>query len=148
MSANAALLAAARLQIGTAEIPGPKSNAKVVGWIKRCIAWLKNESVDDSEWAWCGVFIYNLCVDLGLPTPAQAYRAANWLKVGTAIPTAQAMPGDVVVMKRPGGFHVTLFDGWTTGQKSAFYALGGNQGDRVCVSTYFASNIVGVRRLG
>lgn len=141
---NEAILRLAWKYLDVCEVPGPKSNKLIQGWIKQAADWLDG---DDSKTAWCGCFRGALGHETATGCPAAFYRAANWQNWGVPVDVKNAstwLPGDTIIMKRPGGFHVTLFVALKG--KAGVQCLGGNQGDKVCVATYKLSDIIAVRR--
>jgi uncharacterized protein (TIGR02594 family) len=133
---NKALLYEAHRYYGIKE-----SDPIVAGWIAQIVPWAKGQRL-----AWCGIFMQVIATACGAPVPPKALRAASWRHVGEAIANARfALPGDVVVLQRPGGYHVGLFvrlDG------ESVWILGGNQGKRVRAKQFDAGKIVAIRRLG
>ena len=126
---------------GLSEILGDKSTPRIQKAILRAADWLDS---DDSKTAWCGCIMGLWCKELGLPVPKNYFRAASWADVGVEVPLAQAVPGDIIVMARTGGKHVTLFSKL---KNDLVYCLGGNQHDSVNISGYSAKAIDHVRRL-
>jgi uncharacterized protein YfaT (DUF1175 family) len=85
--------------------------------------------------------VFTLCrFDL----PKDPFRAVNWATIGDAVLFSDVRPGDVLVFKRPGGYHVTLF---VSKRGSVIYCLGGNQNNRVNIGTYDLSDLLHVRRV-
>lgn len=147
-SANERILAVADFYRGVAEVPGPKSNPLIVGWINEAASWLGDDvGDDDSKVAWCGCFRGSVGVITATGVPASHYRARNWLMWGKPIDhkkPAQWMPGDTIITTREGGFHVTLYAGGIG--KTHVNCLGGNQSNKVCIAPIALSTIIGVRR--
>ena len=147
MIANEQLLFNALGYIGYREQEGPKSNIRILNWIR----WLFPDWEDDSTLAWCSVFMNmvaeNVCAENPLkskhPTPGMA---RSWLSVGEVVD--KPMPGDVCILwrgspKGPKG-HVGLYCNTIDDR---VYLLGGNQGNAVCVADYDANRVLGYRRL-
>lgn len=44
-------IAEARTHIGLREVPGPKNNSVILGWLRRLRAWWSDDSTP-----WCGTF--------------------------------------------------------------------------------------------
>lgn len=126
---------------GLSEVAGSRSNPRIQKAIVRAADWLDS---DDSKTAWCGCIMGLWCRELGLPVPKEYFRAASWRNVGKAVPIADAIQGDIIVMSRPGGNHVTLFSRVKDG---LVYCLGGNQNNSVNVSAYSVKAIDDLRRL-
>lgn len=96
----------------------------------------------DSGWEmthWCAAFV-NWCLQqAGAPSLGYA-TAKSWLRFGT--PLATPVPGCVTVLSRRGGGHVAFF---VKRQGSWLHLLGGNQSDRVRISRYRQSRLLGYR---
>jgi len=144
MTANQRIFAAASVFCGITEVPGPKSNKLIKGWIEEAATWLDD---DDSTTPWCGCFRGHVGFATGTGVPAAHYRALSWLNWGIVIDHTKPslwIPGDTIIMTRPGGNHVTLFS--DIANKAFANCLGGNQSDKVCVAPMNLSRIIGVRR--
>ena len=143
LTTSARLYAAAKLHLGTAEIPGKATNPKIRAWIKQAAAWLDG---DDSATAWCGCFRGHLGIQTATGVPKDHYRAASWATWGKAVNVSQPATwqrGDTIVMTRPGGNHVCLLD---RVEGARAYCLGGNQGDAVTIASFPITRITQVRR--
>lgn len=142
MSISEQLYQAAKRYLGTEEVPGPKSNKLISGWIREAADWL---DLDDSATPWCGCFRGHLGIETASGTPAAHYRAKSWLNWGREV--ALERPdlwhrGDTVVLSRTGGAHVALLD---RVDGNYVWLLGGNQGDKVCIARFPRASIMGVR---
>jgi len=133
LNAEPAWLIEARRHIGMTEIPGPKTNATISGWLHKLRAWWT-----DDETPWCGVFVA-ACIDpAGLPLPRYWMRAKAWADWGIRL-TAPA-PGCIVVFERKGGGHVGFVVGRT--ERGLLLVLGGNQGNRVGIAAFDPARVV------
>lgn len=144
MTANQRIYAAALKYQGVCEVPGPKSNKLIQGWIKQAASWLDD---DDSKTPWCGCFRGAIGLETGTGVPVAHYRAKSWLDWGLVIDSTKPktwLQGDTLIMQRPGGYHVTLFS--DIANKAFANCLGGNQADKVCIAPMNLSRIIGVRR--
>lgn len=141
MNTSALIYKHARKDLGLTEVVGPASNPRIQYAINLAAKWLEK---DDSKTAWCGCMMGLWCIELGLAVPKAYYRAISWLDWGTAVEPGDEQLGDVVVMHRPGGNHVTLFEGVATA--TTWNCLGGNQSNQVKSSLYGKSAVLGVRR--
>jgi len=117
---------------GTAEIKGGKHNPDILAWADEVNptigAWY-----DSDEKAWCGLFVAVCLKRSGFSPPASydALRAMSYQNFGIFVHPRQYSIGDIAIFKREGGGHV----GFLVGEdQECFHVLGGNQGDRVCVS--------------
>lgn len=135
------LYAHALKDLGLKEVSGPSSNPRIREAILGAASWL---DPDDSVTAWCGCIMGLWCKEIGLPVPPEYYRAVNWRKIGTSVRLSGAIPGDVVILQRSGGYHVGLFDSTSDSQVRL---LGGNQSNQVSLAWFPASLIVDIRRI-
>lgn len=116
--------------IGITEAQGPANNPLIIGWGQRL-----RISYADDEIPWCGLFVAH-CVGEQLPReplPINPLGARNWAKLDVPCPVPQ--PGAIMVFWRKsptsGLGHVALYIGEDA---NSFHVLGGNQGDKVCVT--------------
>ena len=142
--------AAAFLGKGIKEIAGPSSHPQILAWLKRCEALYPTDlTIDDSKYAWCGVFVGNMVLDerasnIAMPAPPKYFQAAaKWRDWGTKINFLKAQRGDVVVLTRKGGYHVAIISGVTN---DGIKVIGGNQSDALTIAEYPWSKVVSVRR--
>ena len=129
-------IAEARTHIGLREVPGPKNNGAILGWLRKLRAWWSDDSTP-----WCGTFAAMCLANAGLTPPKDWYRATSWL----SLPVALSRPayGCVVVFTRDGGGHV----GFAVGKDKAgnLMVLGGNQGDAVNIKPFALNRVAGYR---
>lgn len=122
---------------GIREGVGRLNNPVIIGWAKEI-------GIDDyliDSIPWCGLFIGVVAYRAGKEVVHEPLWAANWLNFGVRVD--EAMFGDVLVFKRPGGNHVGLY----IGESSDFYfVFGGNQGDAVGIIMIEKSRLRGIRR--
>jgi uncharacterized protein (TIGR02594 family) len=116
--------------IGITETQGPASNPLIIGWGHRLRISYANDEIP-----WCGLFVAH-CVGAQLPAeplPINPLGARNWARLG--VPCAVPQPGAILVFWRKslasGLGHVGFYIGEDA---SSFHVLGGNQGDKVCVT--------------
>ena len=121
-----AWLVAARKHIGLREIPGPKHNSTITGWLQKLGAWWR-----DDETPWCGVAVAAWMQEAGLPIPQHYYRARAWAEYGVRLRTHVLAPGAILVFSRGGSGHVGLYVGEDS---TAYHVLGGNQGNAVSIT--------------
>jgi uncharacterized protein (TIGR02594 family) len=117
----------AQSYIGIHEGDGLHSNPKVIKFfIEAGHAEVKN----DHTTPWCAAFVGAVLAEAHLPTTGTLW-ALDYAKYGQRIPTNHPVVGAIGTKHRAGGgghvFFVAGFD------KSWIYALGGNQGDKVCI---------------
>lgn len=126
----------ARKHLGLREIPGPKHNTVIQGWLSQLGAWWK-----DDETPWCGVFVAHCFRAAGVPLPKHWYRAKGWLDWGDKL--TEPVLGCVVVLEREGGGHVFI----AIGQDAAgrIVGIGGNQGNAVSVAAFDRGRVLAYR---
>ncbi len=131
-----AWLAEARKHIGLREIPGPKNNSVIQGWLRSLKAWW-----DDDATSWCGVFCAQCLQACKLSYPKDWYRAKAYL----SLPVKLDKPayGCIVVFDRAGGGHVGFVVG--VDRFDNLMVLGGNQGDMVSIKPFSRDRAVGYR---
>jgi uncharacterized protein (TIGR02594 family) len=125
---------------GTLETPGTRDNSTIVQWSKETKTkdddWYAHDSVP-----WCGLFMAVCAQRAGKAVPINCLGALSWRAFGMQVPVA--MLGDVLVFTRKGGGHVGLYVGES---KDSYFVLGGNQGDKVCITRILKSRIHSIRR--
>lgn len=130
-------LTIARSYVGVREIPGPKHNPTIIGWLRKLKSWIK-----DDETPWCGTFVAAVMQEAGLPYPREFPRAKAWADYGSRLQTHVLAPGAILVFVRDGGGHV----GFYVGEDSAnYHVLGGNQGNAVSVTKISKSRLLASR---
>jgi uncharacterized protein (TIGR02594 family) len=131
-------LKAAFRVLGLTEVRGAVDEPRIVqmfadvgeGWVK------------DDETSWCGAAIGSWTRSAGLPLPKGPLAARNWLVWGKG--TKTPVRGDVVVFSRGTSWqgHVAFYLGEEGGR---VYHIGGNQSDRVSVTSTPRSKVLGFR---
>lgn len=135
MSVNdPAWLIEARKHLGVTEIKGPKTADFISRWLRHLGAWWS-----DDETPWCGVFVAACVEAASLPIPKFWMRAKAWAEWGTRL--SEPATGCVVVFERKGGGHVGFVVGRT--ENGNLLVLGGNQGNRVCISPFDRTRVIG-----
>ena len=134
------LLLEALRWFGTQETPGPVSNTAILAWA----AFVGADSYYKSDATpWCALFLAYCCKMAGFALPPDPLRALAWLGWGTSVRPGEASLGDVLVMSRAGGGHVTIY----VGETATHYAgLGGNQNDQVGIDWFPKARISAIRR--
>jgi len=129
-------IAEARTHIGLREVPGPKNNGAILGWLRKLWAWWSDDSTP-----WGGTFAAMCVADAGLTPPKDWYRATAWL----SLPVSLQRPayGCIVVFTRQGGGHVGFVVG--KDRNGNLMVLGGNQGDAVSIRPFPVSRVTGYR---
>ena len=105
--------------------------------------------IDPSTTPWCAAFV-NACERSAGKKGNGKVNARSFLTYGENIPFKDAKKGDIVVFARGNSTwqgHVAYFMEYVTMQgQEGIRTLGGNQGDRVSISWYPKSKLLGVRR--
>ncbi len=131
-----AWLKKAMAYVGIREYPGAASNPLILRfWQLARLAGIKDDRVP-----WCSGFACACMEEVGIRSP-RSDGARSWLTWGS--PLREPVRGCVVVLQRPGGFHV----GFAVGQDNdgRLLLVGGNQGDAVSVAAFDRSRVVGYR---
>lgn len=136
---QAKLLQSALATLGEREVNGSKRNPVIGAWIDR---WFR-KGADDIT-AWCGIWMAERVNECSLPVPELPFRAKSWESWGRALEDyEEPQPGDVVVMTRSGGFHVTMLLRTTS---TTVWCIGGNQSNAVTVTAYPRERVKAIRR--
>lgn len=132
------LHAAARAELGVAEIPGEGSNPRIIEFASYTTLRARKDSV-----AWCASFANWVCNEAGVKGTGFA-NARSFLSWG--VPINKPIVGCIVVLKRgkPPAGHVTFCDHEDI-SNGVIRCIGGNQGDQVKVSRYSVSDVLGYR---
>ena len=121
---------------------GIESDPEILEWIREYFPGI----TDDSEVAWCSIFMNHVADLAGLERTGKA-TARSWLDVGIEID--QPKTGDVVIFWRESinswKGHVGIYindrgDG-------RIRVLGGNQSNAVNIRSYSKGQVLGYRRL-
>ena len=135
------LLRTAESFIGVREVPGPKHNPEVVGWIRRFARNLKSKwALSRDETPWCAVFVSMVLEKCGY-VPTYNALAASYITWGKP---SRPVPGAIVVLRHKSagpdkatgsrtGYHVTFLKRLT---KHYIVCVGGNQRNSVRCSYY------------
>lgn len=132
------LLDEATKYIGQKEVPGIGSNPWIVSLWDKAYGWLGK---NDSQVAWCGLFMRMIAIACGYGAPSAPYRARSWLAWGYAV--SKPVRGCVVVLERGGAGHVAIVD--HIDANGNLGCVGGNQGDMVKLSYFPQSRVLGYR---
>ena len=120
-------LQVARAHVGVKEVPGPKSNPKILDWARKVGRKAGIAYTDDSI-PWCGLFMAYVMQAAGFTPPNIAVRARAWAAWGQP---CEPQLGAVLIFGRKGGAHVCWY---LSENKIAFQVLGANQGDAVSIA--------------
>ena len=88
-------IAEARKYVGVKEIPGPKNNPVIQGWLRSLKAWWSDDAT-----SWCGTYTAQVLQACKLSYPKEWYRAKAYL----SMPVKLDKPayGCIVVFDRAG----------------------------------------------
>jgi uncharacterized protein (TIGR02594 family) len=134
-SAEPKWLTFAKQELGTLEIPGPRSNPKVVKYYLDVVGKGMADSVP-----WCAAFVGAMLVRAGEKSSG-SLMARSYMQWGER---TGAKPGAVVVFPRgrPPSGHVAFVES-VSGDR--LVCIGGNQGDAVTRQAYSKSKALGFR---
>jgi uncharacterized protein (TIGR02594 family) len=122
---------------GIKEISGRKHNPRIVWY-----ASFTTLKASDDETPWCSSFMCAMAFLAGYPSTKSA-SAISWMNYGI---DGDGLVGDIVILKRSGGYHVAFLNKpYKKGDKT-LNLLGGNQGDAVSIKDFDAENLLGIRR--
>lgn len=123
---------------GTVETPGPADSPIILAWATEL--GIKKTYSNDAI-PWCGLGMAIVAHRAGYKPPVQFLRALAWQDFG--IGQKVAMLGDVLVKKRKGGGHVTLYVGEDA---THYHCMGANQRDSVNITRIPKKEFVAIRR--
>lgn len=124
--------------LGTAETPGPDDDPRIVQFFRD----VGRGDIVHDEVAWCAAFLGS-CLERSGIRSTRSLMARSYLKWGVGLEVPR--PGCVAVLRRgadPAAGHCAFFVRRTAGR---LLLLGGNQGDRVSISAFPASSLLGYR---
>ena len=123
-------------EMGVSEIPGDEENPRINEYHAIC-------NMKGEDRGWCSSFLCWCMAQSGIKHPGSAL-ARSWLTWGSPVYTPEI--GDICVFKRGNEAwmgHSTLFMGQTD---NIISCLGGNQDNKVKISSYTESRLLGFRR--
>jgi uncharacterized protein (TIGR02594 family) len=130
--------ATAYKELGVSEIYGEKHNPRILEYHKAT-----DYGATQDEVAWCSSFV-NWCIQKAGGKGTRSVRARSWLKWGKPVDVPQK--GDVVIFSRPPETwtgHVAFF---ISDEGATITVLGGNQSNKVKLSKYDKTRLLGYRR--
>lgn len=122
------------------EGPGAVDAPVILAWAKEIGGAVADVYKADSI-PWCGLFAAVVASRAGKQIPKNPLWALSWSAFGE--PVDAPMLGDVLVFKRDGGGHVGFY---IAEDATAYHVLGGNQGDRVCITRIAKGRLYAARR--
>lgn len=123
------------------EIPGPKSHPAI---LKMAADAGVSNIYNNDDVPWCAVAQTAICLRAGKVVSFTGYdrlRAACFVRFGNAV--ASPMLGDVMVFKRPGGYHVNMY---IAEDEKCYHGMGGNQSNRFNITRIEKSRLYAARR--
>lgn len=132
----------ARLEIGTAEVPGPADNPVIAKYWSD--AGVGDVAMGQDEVPWCAAFVGAMLARAHQPG-SRAANARSYDKWGRALNSPCL--GCVVVLSRPPVSwqgHVAFYLGTDRGARRV-RVLGGNQGDQVAIGDFSLDRVVAWR---
>lgn len=127
-------------EIGVQEQNGSKHNPRIIEY-HGCTS-LKATA---DEIPWCAAFV-NWCLRVAGVVGTNSARARSFLTWGVPVSLTEAQRGDIVVLSRGNNIsegHVGFYTGC---KDNNVLLLGGNQSNRVSISTFPLSKIISIRR--
>lgn len=127
-------------ELGVEEIAGDQDNPRIIEYLNSTNLDAESRSADET--AWCSAFV-NWCVEQAGFAGTDSAAARSWLQWGDALESPRQ--GCIAVLSRGAHSwtgHVGFFMGRGNG---TVRLLGGNQSNRVNVSEYGDSRILGFR---
>jgi uncharacterized protein (TIGR02594 family) len=134
-----AWLQLARKELGVAEIVGSKHNPVVLAYFRDA----KHSEIKDDETSWCAAFVGAMLERSGIVS-TRSLLARSYLEWGVKVTTPK--PGDIVVFKRGTSSwqgHVAFYLYEKDGK---IFHLGGNQSNKVSITSTTKSKLLGYRR--
>lgn len=129
----------AKEYIGTQEIPGSKSNQKIMEWATQLGGWVKSYYTND-DIPWCGLFVAECLresdIEILIKNPLSALE---WNKFGIK---CEPMFGAIMVFVRSGGGHVGFY---VSEDNESYHILGGNQSNAVNITRVGKDRFKGAR---
>jgi len=132
-------------EYGVQEVVGKGSNKTIIAWRDELNhAGVKISGYSDDDIPWCGLFAA-IIVFRRIGDAAEVVKdplwARNWEYYGNKVTTPGL--GDILVFVRDGGGHVGFYIGETS---DAYLVLGGNQGNRVSITSISKTRCIAKRR--
>lgn len=136
---NLPWMEAAKSYIGVREIPGPKSNPKIIKWAENVGGWTEDYYTND-DIPWCGLFVAECMFEAQIPiTIKNPLSAREWAKFGVPV---QPSYGAILVFSRNGGGHVGFY---VSEDADTYHVLGGNQSNMVNITRVAKSRHIATR---
>jgi uncharacterized protein (TIGR02594 family) len=138
-----AWLIIATSHIGLKEIPGPRHNAVITGWLSKLGAWWS-----DDETPWCGTFVAHCMQATGQPYPKNWFRAKAWVDYGSPLRPERIAPGALLIFDRRDakgrsiGGHIGFYDGEDA---KHYRVLGANQANSVNIMRIPKARCIAIR---
>jgi len=132
-------------EYGIQEVVGKGSNKTIISWRDELNqAGVKIAGYSDDDIPWCGLFAAIVTfrrANVATEVVKDPLWARNWEYYG--VRSNQPGLGDILVFVRDGGGHVGFYIGETS---DAYLVLGGNQGNRVSITSISKTRCIAKRR--
>lgn len=134
----------AKSYVGTREIPGPKHDPTIMGFVRALGGKIASWVITD-ETPWCASYVNAVLQEAGVPMSAKPgsadlLRAKAFSAYGTQLD--EPSYGCLLVFDRAGGGHVGFYVGETL---KHYRVLGGNQSDSVNESWLDKTRCIAIR---
>lgn len=131
-------------ELGVAEVQGQEHNPRILEYL--ATTTLDRALAEQDETAWCSAFA-NWCVEKAGVKGTDSAWARSWLQWGREPRPLEEVPvGAILIFSRGDGGHVGFWAGPGENHRpDIIRVLGGNQGNKVQVSSYPASRLLGIR---
>jgi len=136
--------------LGQSEVAGKKSNPFILGIIK----WIIPTATDDSEVAWCAIYLAYKLYKLGVfelqDIMNHGKKLASSRYLGSLLKKSEEFPqvGDIILLWResPSSYkgHITVLSRDFNDSELFFYGIGGNQKNRIGENTFVKDRIINV----
>jgi len=125
------------MAIGVDEIPGPEDNPRIVAYHQSTTL-----EADDDETPWCSSFV-NWCVQRAGVQGTRSALARSWLSWGQELTAPRR--GCIVVLRRGSNAQQGHVGFYHDDAGDRILVLGGNQGNRVNISSFPKDRVLGYR---
>lgn len=131
-------------EYGVTEIPGPRSNPKIIQFAEEIGGAVEGWYHNDDD-AWCALAFSAMSKRAGYPIlPGfDAMRAKEQVKWGLPVKKGCEKLGDALIFARTGGGHVGLYVGE---DEDAFHVIGGNQNNSLGFTRILKVRCIAARR--
>jgi uncharacterized protein (TIGR02594 family) len=125
------------MAMGVDEIPGPEDNPRIVAYHQTTTL-----AADDDETPWCSSFV-NFCVQRAGVQGTKSAMARSWRSWGQELTAPRR--GCIVVLSRGGNSQQGHVGFYHEDAGDRILILGGNQGNRVNISSFLKARVLSYR---